>query len=121
MLRDPPQRRREAALGPCQGRAPLLVRQLQAAGRHLEKVACSWPGRRGLGTAPGSSHPLRGGAPGLADRRDQGKAVLASKGHSRGLYLRGQRVQESLDRIKGTTTLNILRGRHPSSSHRNTV
>lgn len=93
-LRAPPQRWQAAPLGPCRGRAPFLVWPLRAAGRHLVKAACSQPERRGLGTDPGRSYHLRGAAPGLVDRRDQRKAGLASRGHSRGPHLWSQRVQE---------------------------
>lgn len=94
VLRAAPQRQLAAPLGPCRGRASFLVWPLQTAGWALEKAGCSEPEHREPQTDRESNHPRLQGRPELADRRDQGRAGLAGRGHSRGLFLWGQRIQE---------------------------
>lgn len=73
--------------GPCWVRAQLLAWPRQVASWALEKAVCSQGEHRDPETDQKSNCPLLRGAPELGDRRDQGKAVLASKGHSRALSL----------------------------------
>lgn len=112
MLRAAPQRWSAARLGPGWVSAPFLVRPLQAAGWALEKAACSWPEHREPETGRGSKHPLLGGAPELVDRRDPGKAGLASRGHSRGRYLWGRRVQERLEGLSSAYSVSLPPQKH---------
>lgn len=103
-LGAPPRGWQAAPLGSCRGRAPVRVgvrvgvRPRRAARRHPEVV--SRAERRARGAAPGRSRRLPAGAPRPAGRRAQGKAVLASKGRSKGLCLRGRRAERS-DRVTG--------------------
>lgn len=83
-----------APRGPGWVRAQLRVQPPQAAGWALEKAACSRAEHREPERGRESSRPLLGGAPELEDRRGQGKAVLASKGHSRALCLRVREHRE---------------------------